>query len=91
MAHFLLGFESIAFDAGLGAIGSGGISMAKGRTESKTDQRAGEERRKFLKRAGKAAATAPAVALLLSVNAQRAKADIAPTVSGLTDFANGPP
>jgi hypothetical protein len=41
-----------------------------------------EERRKFLRRAGKAALTAPAAALLLSIAAKRANADVAPLPSG---------
>jgi hypothetical protein len=38
-----------------------------------------EARREFLKRAGKAAVAAPAVALLLSATAQRASAQAAPS------------
>lgn len=53
-------------------------------------ERALRERRKFLKKAGKAAATAPAVALLLSVSGPSAEADIQqPLPSGQTDFVVG--
>jgi hypothetical protein len=50
--------------------------------EKSTDERIEsiEARREFLKRAGKAAVVAPAVALLLSATAQRASA--VPAVSG---------
>jgi hypothetical protein len=48
------------------------------------EERKLSERRKFLKKAGKVALTAPAVALLLS--AEKAQAiDVAPN-SGITDF-----
>ena len=51
-----------------------------------------EERRQFLKKAGKVAVTAPAVALLLSIAGKRADADTAPAPSGLqTDTFAGPP
>ena len=57
--------------------------------EESSQKSALAERRKFLKKAGKAAVTAPAVALLLSVGGQSAEA-VPPAPSGLTtDFAAG--
>ena len=45
------------------------------------------ERRKFIKKAGKVALTAPAVALLLSAESKHAQAAISGRVGGLTpDF-----
>ena len=51
-----------------------------------TKEAAIKERRKFLKKAGKAALTAPAVALLLSVNSKRAYAP--PPISGTDAFSD---
>ncbi len=50
------------------------------------------ERRRFLKKAGKVALTAPAVALLLSAadKSARASTDAAVAPSGLTDSINVP-
>jgi hypothetical protein len=47
-----------------------------------------EQRRRFLKRAGKVAATAPAVALLLSVDSKRAVADTTNAISGQLPFSD---
>ena len=51
-----------------------------------------EQRRAFLKCAGKAAVTAPAVALLLSMESKRAEADAVAVPSGLQldTFASPP-
>jgi hypothetical protein len=60
----------------------GDPSREPGITEKILREKALKERREFLKRAGKVALTAPAVALLLS--AENARADAVPGPSGLT-------
>ncbi len=56
--------------------------MEKNRANLSADEKFAE-RRKFIKKAGKTAITAPAVALLLSIESKRAKA-ITP-ISGTAD------
>jgi hypothetical protein len=66
-------------------------SRGKAANRDSATERAPTERRKFLKKAGKVAVTAPAVALLLSLDGRSAKgADGAPAPSGLGDVIIGP-
>jgi hypothetical protein len=57
-------------------------------TETSKEEAALRERREFLKRTGKIAVTAPAVALLLSVAAKNASAQSAAPISGNTEIIN---
>jgi hypothetical protein len=70
----------------LGRLAMGDPSRELGAAEEISEEKGLRERRKFLKKAGKVALTAPAVALLLSAEKARA-GSFAP--SGITDITNG--
>ena len=63
-------------------------SREPGTTEETPEEKAVRTRRDFLKTAGKVAVTAPAVALLLSMESKRASADTAVGPSGTIDTFN---